>query len=170
MEESRAEFVLYKSYEGGGKVYLMRGMDKTKPDYNDILTIAVLFARRGSIVQVVSPVHYKDKLYSLIFRMLIGTRYYRKCPDLIVDGRCYEYESYISPWSKRKLSNMLSNGLKQSDCLVLNNNKGASDRFLRRQVFSRFKIGSQIKEVWIYEKGTLRQLWFSSEIKNREPK
>ena len=156
---SRDEFVLYKSYKGGGKVFLMNGLDKSKPDFNDILTIASLFARAGSVASVVAPVHFKDKRYSDIFGMLIGTRYYRKCPDLIVDGMCYEYESFFHPWTKRKLSNMLSNGLKQSDCLVLNNNKGGSDRFLRRLVISRLRIGSQIREVWLYEKGGIRRLW-----------
>ncbi len=159
MEDCREEFVLYKSYKGGGKVFLMKGLDKSKPDFNDILTIASEFARQGYVSHVVTPVHYKDKLYSKIFRMLIGTRYYRKCPDLIVDGICYEYESFVRPWTKRKMSNMLSNGLKQSNYIIVDNNKGGSDRFLRRMVISRIKIGSQIQEVWVYEKGSIRLLW-----------
>ena len=159
MEDCREEFVLYKSYKGGGKVFLMKGLDRSKSDFNDILTIASIFARNGAVSCVVAPVHYKDRLYSKVFHMLIGTRYYRKCPDLIIDGVCYEYESYMRPWTKRKLSNMLSNGLKQSECLVLDNNKGGSDRFLRRLVISLLKIGSQIREVWTYEKGTVRRIW-----------
>ena len=159
MKDCREEFVLYKSYKGGGKVFLMKGLDKSKPDFNDIRTIASLFASNGSIACVVAPVHYKDQLYSKVFGSLIGTRYYRKCPDLIIDGRSYEYESFVRPWTKRKMSNMLSNGLKQSDCVIMDNNKGGSDRFLRRLVISRLKIGSQIREIWIYEKGRIRQIW-----------
>ena len=152
-------FVLYREYESGGRIFLNKNLNKSKSDYNDLLNIARSFAGKGHIVVIPGTVHYKDPLYKLLFKSLIGTRYYRKCPDLIIDDSCYEYESYVRPWSKRKSSNMLSNGLRQSDCVILDNNKGASDRFMRRLIISRIRIGSQIKEVWLFEKGKVRMFW-----------
>ena len=97
-----------------------------------------------------------------MFGGLKGTKYERKCPDLIVDGRYYEYEGYTGQWSKRKLKNMLSHGLKQSDRIIINNNKGCSDRYIIQCIKSRIldkSFNYDIKEVWVYEKGKVRRLW-----------
>lgn len=78
-------FVLYREYPDGGKVLLMKDLDKSKSDYNDLLVIADQFAHLGHVVRVLKSVHYKDPLYREIFGDLVGTRYYRKCPDLLVN-------------------------------------------------------------------------------------
>ena len=122
-----------------------------KPDFNDLKHIAECFARLGCKVKVLRPVHYKDEEYEKVYGRLIGTKYYRKCPDLEIDGNYYEYESFVRPWNKRKLSNMITDGLRQSDRIILDNRGGASCRQILRSIRSRLNVNAQISEVWIYD-------------------
>ena len=85
---------------------LMTGLDKTSSDYDELISIACCFAHTGKNVKVLAPVHYKDPQYRRVFGALIGTRYERKCPDLLINDIFYEYESYIRPFSPGKLSDM----------------------------------------------------------------
>jgi len=156
MNDSEALFVQYKVYENGGKVLLMRGLNRHKADFFDLLNIAVCFARLGHEVKVMNSIHYKDPLYKEAFRQLIGTRYYRKCPDLLIDNHYYEYESYKKPWRKQKIQRMLTNGLRQSSRVIINNNKGAIDRHIRKLVMARVNLNAPIEEVWLFEKGQVR--------------
>ena len=151
MEISEGLFHLSYSLDDAGEVWLMDGLDLSKPDTRDLLHIARCFSRMGCTVVMPRPIHFKSDLYPIIFEGLMGTRYERKCPDLIVDGNYYEYESYVRPWNKRKLSNMLSDGLKQSDRLILDNRDGASIRQITRSIRSRLNVNAQISEVWIYD-------------------
>ncbi len=144
-------FEIYIDYPGGGKVWLMQGLDTSGLDYEDILAIAKCLANSGHEVKVLHAVHYKDPLYREVFGELIGTRYYRKCPDLMVDGYLYEYESYMRPWNKRKLSNMLTNGLRQSDRIIIDNRGGTGVRQIKRAIQSRLFVNATISEVWIYD-------------------
>jgi len=69
----------------------------------------------------------------------------------------YEYEGYERPWNKRKISNMLSHGFAQSDRVIIDNNGGASDRFIKKAINARRRLpNAQIREVWIYERGKKR--------------
>lgn len=150
-------FTIRKAFSSSGVVMVMHRINKERADYKDIITIATLFAKAGMIVKVLSPVHYKDKEYYQIFGGLIGTKYERKCPDLEINGNYYEYESYVRPWNKRKISSMISHGLQQASRIVIDNNKGSSDRFIRKCIMARLNLKNQyIDEVWIYEKGQLR--------------
>lgn len=155
-------FSFYKQCLNGGSVQVMDGTDRKASDYRALQSIGRSFAESGSTVQITKAVHYKDDLYKDVFGGLKGTKYERKCPDLIVDGRYYEYEGYTGQWSKRKLKNMLSHGLKQSDRIIINNNKGCSDRYIIQCIKSRIldkSFNYHIKEVWVYEKGKVRRLW-----------
>ena len=107
MEDSYGVFVLYKLYPSGGKILKMKGLEGNGSDYKDIMAIAIFLAKKGHEVKVLHAVHYKDPLYRLVYGNLIGTRYFRKCPDLLVDGLFYEYESYDRPFKSRKISHML---------------------------------------------------------------
>ena len=149
-------FTTAKTYEGGGRVLIMNGVDKSKPDYKAILTLATLFAKDGSIARILTSCHFKSQEYKTIFGALMGTKYERKCPDLLIDDKFYEYEGFEKPWNRRKIKNMLAHGLLQSSRIVIDNNKGASDRIIRKGIMARLKIGSSIKEVWLYEKGRKR--------------
>jgi hypothetical protein len=91
---------------------------------------------------------------------LIGTKYDRKCPDLIINGKFYEYESYKPPFKIEKISNMLSRGLKQSSCIIINNNKGDIHRNIKKNIHNRITNEKQdIDEVWVYEKGEVFLLY-----------
>ena len=129
----------------------MTGLDKTSSDYGDLLSIASCFARKGKEVRILAPIHYKDPIYHRVFGLLTGTRYERKCPDLLIDGVFYEYESYVRPWTKRKTSNMIINGLRQSDRIILDNRENVSYRWLSRSIRARLKINAPIKEVWAFD-------------------
>ena len=50
MRNSDNDFILYKHFSGKGYVYLMAGLDKTNSDYNDLLSIACYFAKKGKTV------------------------------------------------------------------------------------------------------------------------
>ena len=157
-------FTIRKTFGNGGIIMVMNGVDKERTDYRDIITIATLFAKMDLNVRVLSPVHYKSKDYQQAFGGLIGTKFERKCPDLLIGDNYYEYESYERPWNKRKISSMISHGLQQASRIIIDNNKGASDRFIRKCIMARLNIRNQhIDEVWIYEKGQLR-LFFKDEL------
>ena len=162
MVDSCDPFVLFKQYPSGGKILQMKGIDASRSDYKDILTIAIFLAKGGHEVIVLHAVHYKDPLYGLVYGDLIGTRYYRKCPDLLVDGHYFEYESYDRPFKSRKISHMLKRGAEQASRIIIDNNKGASDRFIINMIQSRLNdrnYRGEIEEVYVYEKGSVRRLY-----------
>ena len=154
-------FSITKAFAGGGMVSTMRGVDKSKPDFKIISNLANLFAKEGHEVWILANVHFKSKEYEVVFGKLTGTKYERKCPDLMIDGEFYEYEGFVKPWNIKKVSRMFTHGLKQSDRLIINNTKGCSDRYLRRQIADRLNINMAIAEVWVYEKGKKRVSGFS---------
>ena len=151
MDIQKIVFYLENEYKEGGEIWIMTGLDLSKPDIVDIRHIAECFARLGSRVVIPHPVHYKSELYPIVFSGLIGTKYERKCSDLIIDGKYYEYESFSRPWNKRKLSNMLTNGLRQSDRIIIDNRDGSSIRQIIRAIRSRINVNAVIREVWIYD-------------------
>lgn len=134
-----------------GTVRIMSDLDMAKPDTTDLIHIAGCFARMGCEVTILHPVHFKSPEYALVYGPLIGTKYERKCPDLLIDGFYYEYESYVRPWAKRKLSNMITDGLRQSDRIILDNRDGTSFRQIIRSIRARLNINAQIQEVWVYD-------------------
>ena len=152
-------FALYHEYESGGSVWLMKGLDPAASDYHDLLDIARIWAREGREVLVLAPVHFKDPLYAEIYGPLIGTKYDWKCPDLLVNGEFYEYESFQPPWKRDKISKMLKNGLRQAPRVILKNRKGGSHRFYVRNIQTRIRLGMQISEVWLYEPEKLIRIY-----------
>jgi hypothetical protein len=152
-------FSLFKVFENKGCIYIMKGLDKSKPDFKVLLTLATLFAREGHKVTILTDCHFKSVEYQIVYGRLNGTKYERKCPDMLIDGNYYEYVGYVKPWNIKKVSRMFSHGLKQSDRLIINNTKGCSDRYLRRQIADRLNIHMPIKEIWTYEKGSKRLIF-----------
>ncbi|MDR1023484.1 MAG: hypothetical protein LBL94_09490 [Prevotellaceae bacterium] len=146
-------FHAYKEFSNGGRIEMMDGYTR-KSDHKDLIAIAQDLAKQGKIVQITTNSHFKSEAYKRVFGALVGTAYENKCPDLIIDGVFYEYESYCPPFKRVKISNMISKGLKQSSRIIINNNKGASHRRIRRNIFNRTVVEKQnIDEVWAYEKG-----------------
>jgi len=150
-------FKTYKQYENGGKVLIPKNIDKKGNDYKSLINIANFFAKEGKTVILTPTVHFKSNEYQQIYGSLISTIYERKCPDLQIDGMFYEFENYTPPFRKRKISHMISQGTKQSSRLIINDNKGASDRYIRDNIYKRFKDKTfkyNIDEVWLYGKGS----------------
>lgn len=148
-------FVLKNTYSNGGKLLIHPNVDKDKADYHPIVNIGQHFAKQGKTVRITPRVHIKSPEYKTIYGGLIGTKYEGKCPDLKIDDKYYEFEGYVKPWRKRKIKNMLSHGLQQSPYIIIDNNKGCSDRFIRSQIINK-TTNNNIKEVWLYEKGKMR--------------
>ena len=150
-------FVLYKQYPSEGKIWLMLGLETNGSDYDDILAIAQCLAEKGHEVKVLHAVHFKDPLYREVFGELIGTRYYRKCPDLLVDGDFVEYESFTSDQPKNAFRNMLHNGLAQSDSVILRH-CNLTDGYMTQQIRGQIKNGIPISRIWIFNGKEVRLL------------
>lgn len=154
-------FNMYKKFKNGGEIEIIDGYKK-KPDHKDLISISRGFAKNGNSVKITTNIHFKDEKYKEVFGGLIGTKYERKCPDLIINGEFYEYENYLPPFNKEKISHMIKRGSAQSSRIIINNNKGASDRYIRNNIYKRLKDKNfkyDIDEVWLYEKGIVRMLY-----------
>ena len=158
MSDSSELFVLYKQYPSGGTVWLMLGLETTGSDYDDILAIAECMAKAGHEVKVLHAVHYKDPVYHEVFGELIGTRYYRKCPDLLIDGEFVEYESYSTSQPKNAFRNMLHNGLAQSDRIILRQ-CNLTDGYMLRAIRGYIQNGASLSWILLYDGKQLRVLY-----------
>lgn len=160
--DRKYHLLIRNRFENGGSLSIMKEIDRSASDYKDLLAIGRQFAEMGYQVQVLCNIHYKNPDYIKFFGLLANTKYYRKCPDLRINDRMYEYESFIETWNKRKLSRMISHGARQSPYIIIKNTGGCSDRFIIKSIFDRLKDKSfnhDIKEVWIYEKGGIRLIY-----------
>ena len=158
MVDSCDPFVLYKQYPNGGKVLKMDTLETIGSDYKDIIVVAKYLAKRGHEVKVLHAVHYKDPIYQKVFGELIGTRYYRKCPDLLVDGNYVEYESYTTGRPKNAFRNMLHNGLAQSDTIILRH-CNLTDGYMMRTVRGYIQNGYTVSSILIFDGTHLRVLY-----------
>jgi len=156
------DFKTVKTFKNRGVFKESVSIDKTQSDYTIVKNVGIEFARLGKSVAATPVLHFKSLEYTEIYGALEGTKYYRKCPDLLIDGMFYEVETYIPPFKKEKISHMIKKGSLQSSRIVINNNKGASDRYIRRNIFERLQdknFKKDIDELWLYEKGKLRLLY-----------
>lgn len=162
LRQSLEDFKLYKEFANGGKLYLHNKLDKKASDYKMLVTTGTEFAKQGKEVQVVAKLYYDKRgindssEYLRVFEKLVGTTYEGKSPDLVVDGVFYELKSYERPFRFGKIQHMLSNGLKQSSRIIIDNSNGASDRGITEKINGLLKNKATIDEVWLYEKGHLR--------------
>ena len=161
------DFTILKTFKNGGVYKEHISVDKSKFDYKIVKNTGIGFARLGKNVTATPVLHYKSAEYAQIYGALENTKYYRKSPDLLVDGKFYEVESFTPPFKKDKINGMLRRGIKQSPYIVLNNSKGAADRYIKKMIYDHINVNNDIKEVWLYEKGNLRLLYKNSrELKN----
>jgi hypothetical protein len=154
-------FILFKAFPNGRRIEIMDRFVK-KSDYDDLLAIALFFAQQGKIVLIPTEVHFKDAKYKQIFRNLIGTIYERKCPDLIIDGEFYEYESFIPPFNKKKVSHMLTQGTKQASRVIIKDHKDVEDRYILNNILKRLSDKTfkyDIDEIWLHENGEVRLIY-----------
>ena len=137
---------------------MMLGIDTSGSDYEEILIIANCLAEVGHEVKVLHAVHYKDNLYREVFGELVGTRYYRKCPDLLVDGNFFEYESYTTDQPKKAFRNMLHNGLAQSDHIILRQ-CNLTDGYMIQQIHGQIINGIPVSSVWLFNGREIRPIY-----------
>ena len=152
-----------QEYDNGGKeIWYADKEAAQKADFAAIKTIARNLAKKGNIVEVMPRYHSKSEEYKYFYKELIGTKYENKCPDLRINGKFYEFEGFVKPWSKEKIGRMLSHGLKQSSRVMIDNTKGCSHRYLRKRVFDYLRLGVTIEEILVYEKGNLTYIYKKS--------
>ncbi len=145
---------------GKGNIYISDLVKRDDSDYNDLMTVAKAFAESGSTVRLTpKKPRFSTFEYKCCYPDLVGTKYEGKCPDLLIDGKRYEYENFITHNSRRALSAMLRRGLKQSDRLIIQK-PDLTDRFILHAIITRLKEGRTIKEVWTLDgKGKLEMFY-----------
>lgn len=152
---------ILKEYSNGGRIKVHQLVNHSDSDYQDLITVADHFAKKGSIV-LLTPKLTRPRtfVYENIFGSLKGTIYEGSCPDLMIDGKWYELKGYTTANPKRALSNMLNKALKQSDRIIIERPGTMGNRYIRHRIEQRIKQGDQIEEVWIKEKdGVLTQIY-----------
>lgn len=100
--------------------------------------------------------------YKEIYSTLAGTKYEGKCPDLNVDGEWYEHEGFVSQNPKRAFRNMLNDGLKQANRLIIDQPE-LTDAYMKRVIKQRVADGQEIAEIWIRGKKGITLLYKKSE-------
>lgn len=149
-------------FPGGGKIRIHHLVSKVDTDYAKLFSIAECFALDGKDVTLVPKMKRPHQFeYYTIYNALKGTPYDGKCPDMLVDGKWYEYEGFITANPKRAFSNMLNRGLKQSDRIIIDW-PNMTDAYMKRVIHQRVFEGQQIEEVWILEGYNLRLLYKKS--------
>jgi len=122
---------LIKDYENGGKYFENNLLDHSANDYKDLTIIANEFAKLGCVVEILAEVHFKNELYKINFE----GAYEKKCPDLKINNKFYEYKSYVGEWNKDKISHMIKKGLEQSDRIIIDIRNGiVTDYFINRNI------------------------------------
>ncbi len=152
-------FDVFNDQENGVSFKIAKDIDTSKNDYRDLLKIASEFAKKGEVVAVLKPYHVKSDEYRTVFGALQGTKYWGKNPDLLVGNRFYEYESYVRPYTNKKISRMLSHGMAQSDKIIIDNKDKQEDWYIQKLIDARLKVGATINEVWLLENTGLRILF-----------
>lgn len=85
-------------------------------DLNDLRVIAKHFADSGEKVYIMPKItHFDNDLYKCLFR----GAYSKKCPDLLIGEKYFEYESYVVLKEKETLSKMVKNGLYQASNIIV---------------------------------------------------
>lgn len=164
LDAAKDNFIIHEMMDNGSIVEIHRDTDTTKVDYNDLLNIAKLRAKEdASIVQLTPALHYRSEQYSRIYSDLVGTQYERKCPDIKIikkNGRKLyeEYESYVRPVNDRKVSNMLTDGLRQSSRLIIDVRDGIKMSKVMKGIKGR--IGQyNIKTISVYDGTKLQTVY-----------
>ena len=150
--------MLIRKFKNGGELWIHH-LYKQEGDIRLLHAVALEFARIGHIVVLIPRLHFKNELYQEIFGALIGTKYERKCPDLLVDGLICEVKNYSPPFQKSKINRMIAQALQQASRIVINNSKGCSDRYIKAMIWNHIRINHTIDEVWLYEKGKIRKVY-----------
>lgn len=148
-----------RQYENGGKILQHHLVNDEDSDYNKLIKVAEFFAKEGCEVRLTPKMKRPPNfVYEDIYSSLIGTPYEDKCPDLLIDGKWYEHEGFITDDPKNAFRNMMNHGLKQSSRLIIDQ-PNLEDWFMLDGIQGRQKVGKQIDEIWIRNGENLRLLY-----------
>lgn len=151
------EEVKYKL--GKGTITIPKYVSSSDNDYKKLIQIAEHFALKGSNVILTPKMKRPPEFeYSKYYKSLIGTKYEGKCPDLNIDGKWYEHEGFVTDNPKRALKNMLNDGLKQSNRLVIDQPR-LTDNYILHNIIVRQKQGQDIEEVWLRTEKAIRLIY-----------
>lgn len=156
-EQLRGEVIKH----GKGTIEISHLVNREDSDYQKLMDVARHFAKDGAVValtpKMTRPATFE---YDCVYASLRGTRYEGKCPDLKIGDHWYEHEGFVTTNPKRAFSNMMNDGLKQSDRLIIDRPE-LTERYMYHSIWRRVnKEGQQITEAWLRNPdGTLQQLW-----------
>ena len=148
-----------KEYPNGGKVQVHKLVNTEDSDFEKLMNVADFFARQGMNVKLTPKMSRQPKfVYQNIYHSLIGTKFEGKCPDMLIDGKWYEHEGFISDNPKRAFRNMLTHGLKQSNRIIIDRPE-LTDGYMIRSIYGHIKQGKDIEEIWLVEGKKLRIIY-----------
>ncbi len=148
------QFEAMGQYKNGGKYLVHPLVEKQKEDYTDLVSIARQFAGLGKTTYIMPNIHKDSKLYNYYFAH--QGAYAKKCPDLLVDGTFFEYESFTPPYGQRTLENMLTHATRQSDKIIIDiRNISSTMLTIRKHIGNRIRMGQIITEVWVLKDGNI---------------
>lgn len=152
-------YLTQKEYPNGGVVKVHQLVNPKDSDYEKLMGVADFFAQQGKEVKLTPKMSRPQKfVYQNIYHSLMGTNYEGKCPDLLIDGKWYEHEGFISTNHKRAFRNMVTHGLKQSNRIIIDKPE-LTDGYMLRSIYGHIKEGKDIEEIWLIENDKLRLLY-----------
>jgi len=167
--------ITLKEYENGGKIDVYDLVDQNASDFDNVFACCEYFAQQGKYVLITPSFSgdvFRNPDYLLIYASLMGTPYWGKCPDFLVDGIWYEHEGYdetknLTAWKKRASTfcKMMTRGIKQSDRLIFED-CGVSRQYIKRNIYNRIhfsKPKQNICEVYIKTPEGLELLYTCAE-------
>ena len=151
--------ITLKEYENGGKIDVYDLVNQQASDFKNVFACCEYFAQQGKYVLITPSFTgdtFKNPNYHKIYASLMGTLYWSKCPDFLVDGVWYKHEGYDT---KKDLSDrqkradtfcwMMKRGVKQSDRIIVEDCR-VGRFFAKRTIYNRVNIEKQnISEVYI---------------------
>lgn len=145
---------------GDGTVRISDMVNRKDGDFEKLRQTAEEFARMGRNVTLTPKMTRPSRFqYECVYGSLVGTKYEGKCPDLNIDGLWYEHEGFTSANPKNAFRNMVTNGLKQSDRIIIDDPELA-EAYMKRIIRNRIAEGQNIQEVWLRDKnGRIRSLY-----------
>lgn len=145
---------------GTGTIKISKLINPESSDYDKLHQIAEYFASQGAEVEMTPKMSRPANfVYDCYYQDLRGTKYEGKCPDLRINGVWYEHEGFITTKPKNALRNMLSDGLVQSNRLIIDRPE-LTERYMERSIYNHIREGADIKEIWLLNKdGSLDLLY-----------
>lgn len=148
---------------GKGEIEISNLVNRNDSDFDRLMDVAKYFASEGKNVWLTPKMSRPAKFdYDCVYESLKGTIYYGKCPDIKINDHWYEHEGFITQNPKRAFRNMLNDGLKQSDRLIIDK-PDLTDAYMKRVIRQRVMDGQPINEIWLLENGKPRLLYKKSE-------